>query len=143
MATGTSLALGVTAGCLGDGGTGNGNDDGDGDDDGFAIEPGTRVLLEGITGGYEGLEPAAIAGVQNPTLILEVATDYEIGWTQGDGGNHNIQIWNADETVVDDHETDLTGDPGDGDYLTFTATDEMTYYRCNPHPNMQGTIRVV
>ena len=144
--TGASLGMALIAGCSGDGngdGNGNGDDDGNGNGDAaFEIEPGTRILFEGLTGGYVGIEPPAIEGEENPTLVLEDGGEYEIGWTQGDGMSHNIQIWDADENIVGDYATDLIDDPGDGDFLEITATDEMAYYRCDPHPGMQGEIRV-
>ncbi|ELY58463.1 blue (type 1) copper domain-containing protein, partial [Natronococcus amylolyticus DSM 10524] len=89
-----------------------------------------------------GIEPEAIEGEQNPTLILEEGEEYEIGWPEGDGVRHNIEIWDEDGDVVDDYETDLTDDPGDDQILTITATEEMAAYRCRPHGSMEGEIRV-
>lgn len=134
---GVAGATTFIAGCSG----GNGNGD-NGGDAGIEIEPDTTILFEGNMGGWDGVDPAQIEGETNPTLVLEDGADYEIGWTQGDGDHHNIQIWDANEEIVDGLETDLTDDPGDGDYLEFTASEEMAYYRCDPHPAMQGEIRV-
>ena len=140
---GATAAAAVVAGCssaddIDDGAT-NGDDNGE---DSFEIDAGEQILLEGITGGYVGIEPSDIEGVENPTLVLEDGEEYEIGWTQGDGASHNVELWDSSENMVEDYGTSLTDDPGDGDFLTFTATDEIAYYRCNPHPDMQGEIDV-
>ena len=148
-ATGASLAAVAIAGCSGSGDDdddvgGNGGDDTDGNgaDDSYEVDPSESILLEGITGGYVGIEPSSIEGVENPTLVLQDGEEYEIGWTQGDGASHNVELWDSSQNMVDDYGTTLTNDPGDGDYLTFTATDEIAYYRCQPHPDMQGEIQV-
>ncbi|MDG5818906.1 hypothetical protein [Natronococcus sp. A-GB7] len=142
-AAGASLLVTTTAGCFG----GNGDDDDDDGgaeetDDGYEIEPGTTILFEGRTSGWVGLEPEAIAEEQNPTLILQEGEEYEIGWPEGDGSRHNIEIWDEDGDVVEDYETDLTDDPGDDQILAITATEEMAAYRCRPHGSMEGEIRV-
>ncbi|WP_233710740.1 cupredoxin domain-containing protein [Natronococcus pandeyae] len=142
-AVGASAAVAAFAGCLSDDDDGaddeeNGDDDAGGD--GIEIDPGTTIMLEGITGGWEGLEPEEIAGETNPTLLLQEGETYEIGWEQGDGSQHNVEIWDADEEMVEEYGTELTGEPEE--VLEFTASDEMAYYRCDPHPNMQGEIQV-
>jgi hypothetical protein len=139
-AAGGSAALALVAGCLSDDESDDNGDDDGGNDDGFDIEPGTTIMLEGLTGGWEGLEPEAIAGESNPTLVLQEGETYEIGWEPGDSVEHNIEIWDADEDVVGEYATELTSDPDE--VLEFTATDEMAYYRCRPHSGMQGEIRV-
>lgn len=143
-AVGASTVVAVVAGCLGDDDTGeeNGDDDTDGGTDGIEIDPGTEILFEAKTSSWEGLEPAEIEGEQNPTLILQDGEDYEIGWAEGDGSRHNIEIWDDGDDVVEGHETDLTNDPGDDQILSITATNEMAAYRCRPHGSMQGDIRV-
>lgn len=143
-AAGASITLAFAAGCLGNG-NGNGDDDnGDGNgDEGFVIEPDTRIMLDGQTAGWEGLEPAAIDGETNPTLVLEEGAEYEIGWTEGDGVDHNIEIWDENDDVVDDLQTEWTSDPGDDQILEFTASEEMASYVCDPHfTTMIGDIRV-
>ncbi|MFU8868875.1 cupredoxin domain-containing protein [Natronococcus sp.] len=110
---GATLLVTTTAGCSGD--------DGDDDDDGGAEETEDE---------------------QNPTLILQEGEEYEIGWTEGDGTRHNIEIWDEDGDVVEDYETDLTDDPGDDQILSITAAEEMAAYRCRPHGSMEGEIRV-
>jgi hypothetical protein len=143
-AAGASLTAVVIAGCSGSNGddeeTDDDQDDDDGGDDSFEIEPGATIMLEGNTGGWEGIEPSEIEGEENPTLVLEEGETYEIGWEQGDGSRHNVVLWDESQSTVEDYATDLTDSP-DGT-LEFTATEEIVYYRCEPHSSMQGEIRV-
>ncbi|SDR32105.1 plastocyanin/azurin family copper-binding protein [Natronobacterium texcoconense] len=143
--TGGAAATALVAGCN-DNGDDNGGDNGDDNgEDGVNIEPGTTIELDGQTAGWEGLAPSDIDGETNPTLILQEGEDYEIGWPQGDGGNHNIAIRDDGGEVVDDLATDETTDdePGDDQFLEFTASEEMAEYVCEPHENsMDGEIIV-
>lgn len=107
------------------------------------IEVGESILFEGHQRHWLGLEPAPIEGEKNPALVLEEGETYEIGWVQGDGAPHNIELWDEDERVVNEYRTPLTASPrSDGDWLEFTARDELAYYRCSPHRDMQGEIYV-
>ncbi len=110
----------------------------------FEIEPGTEVLFSGETVEWVGVAPAVIDGVSNPTLVLEAGEEYTIGWTEGNGSLHNIAIWDENEELVDDLETELTAEPGANQRLTFTASEEMALYVCHPHngAGMRGTIEV-
>ncbi|MCU4926945.1 hypothetical protein OB905_13300 [Halobacteria archaeon AArc-dxtr1] len=146
--TGATAATALVAGCGDDNGDDDGNGDDDNGDEAEAIEPGEQILLEGITSGWEGLEPESIAGETNPTLVLEEGETYEIGWTQGDGSGHNVIIWDENEDLVDDYylygdEEEVITDPDDdGDFLEFEASSDMAYYRCYPHGQMQGDIQL-
>ncbi|ELY45660.1 blue (type 1) copper domain-containing protein [Natronorubrum sulfidifaciens JCM 14089] len=107
------------------------------------IEPGTRIVLYGGTAAWEGLEPAPIEGVENPTLVLEDGETYEIGWAEGDGMVHNLELRDADGNVVDDLATELTSEGGDGQFLAFTASSEIAQYVCAPHEvTMVGDLQV-
>lgn len=109
----------------------------------IVIEPGTTIVLEGLTGGWEGVEPTAIAGEVNPTLFLQEGGDYEITWEQGDGGAHSINLWDENDEIVDGYATDVTADPDAGGLpLAFTATEEIETVRCEPHPNMSLNVEV-
>lgn len=124
----------------GDGGGGNG-DGGDGGP--VELEGGTRIDFDGITAGWEGLEPSSIEGAQNPTLSLIEGETYEMGWSQGDGATHNIAIYDESDAVVDDLQTDVVTEPGDDQWLEFEASSEMVTYICEVHPNtMIGDIEV-
>ncbi|OVE83635.1 plastocyanin/azurin family copper-binding protein [Natronolimnobius baerhuensis] len=143
--TGAAAATALVAGCSDDD-DGNGNGNGNGDDNGDeaeALEPGTEIELDGQTAGWEGIAPDAIAGETNPTLVLEEGESYELGWSEGDGQDHNIEIRNDDGDVVDDLETDEVSDPDDDQWLEFEASTEMVEYVCDPHEgSMAGDIDV-
>ncbi|MXV63726.1 hypothetical protein GS429_17000 [Natronorubrum sp. JWXQ-INN-674] len=140
--TGAAAATALVAGCSDDDDNGNGNGNGNG---GFNMEAGETIELNGLIGGWEGISPDEIAGEENPTLILEDGEDYEIGWPEGDGNDHNIEIWDENDELVEDYQTDTTTDtePGDDQMIDITATEEMAYYVCEPHDNaMRGEIQV-
>ncbi|NGM70963.1 twin-arginine translocation signal domain-containing protein [Natronolimnobius sp. AArcel1] len=147
-AAGAAGAVTIVAGCLGDDddGNGNGNGNGNGDDDGDeaeAIEPGTEIELDGQTPGWVGIAPDSIDGDENPTLVLEEGETYEIGWTEGDGADHNIEIRDDGGDVVDDLQTDEVSDPDDDQWLEFEASSDMAEYVCDPHETtMVGEIVV-
>ncbi|MFA9425004.1 hypothetical protein [Natronorubrum sp. A-ect3] len=107
------------------------------------IEPGTRIALDGQTAGWEGVEPSAIEGLVNPTLVLEAGEPYEIGWSTGDGQLHNIELRTETDDVVDGYETPLVDEPGPDQWLEFVATSEISTYACAPHEtSMRGSIEV-
>jgi len=134
--TGAAAATALVAGCSDDD---NGDepadddDDGNGDADGFEIEPGTEIMFAGLTPGWEGIEPAEIEGEENPTLILQDGEDYSMGWTDGDGSQHNIEIRDDGGDVVDDLQTELVSEADEDQILEFTASSEMAEYVCDPH----------
>ncbi len=122
-----------TAGCIGDD-----DDDNDGNDvDGFAIDPGTTIVFDGYIEHWLGQEPSEIADEENPTLILEAGGEYEMEWVNADGSVHNLEIRDADREVVDDLFTEDVGEVGEGDSLSFTASEEMTTYVCKFHETTQ------
>jgi len=105
--------------------------------------PTTTFEFRGAIGGWEGIAPSSIEGATNPTLTLQEGETYKLGWTEGDGFGHNIAIRDANGNVIDDLATERTTDPGDGEWLTFTATSEMAEYVCEPHQStMVGDIEV-
>ncbi|QLK25700.1 hypothetical protein HYG81_16705 [Natrinema zhouii] len=107
------------------------------------IEPGTAINLAARVPAWAGVEPAAITGLENPTLVLEAGESYSIGWSTGDGAAHNIQLVDENDEVVDDYRTEVVADPADGQRLDFTATEEIAGYVCEPHaPSMNGDIEV-
>ncbi|AGB15170.1 Copper binding protein, plastocyanin/azurin family, protein exported by TAT pathway [Halovivax ruber XH-70] len=144
-ATGASLAAVTLAGC---GSSDNGNGDGSGGDDNtgggdeYEIEPGTEIMFAGLTSHWEGNAPPEIEGTQNPTLVLTEGETYTIGWDEGNGAGHNIELRDDSGSVVDGLETDLAMEPGDDQILEFEATSEITTYRCQPHSGMEGSIVV-
>lgn len=146
---GAASATALVAGC-----TGNGDDDpepadddGNGDDDGDDVDPADwedvdTIELDAYTAAWEGLAPAAIEGEDNPTIVLFEGEEYTFTWYNGDGSGHNIEIWDENDEVVEDYATDIVDD----DEQTLegvVATEDMAYYRCEPHAGMQGDIEVV
>ena len=139
--TGAAASTALIAGCSG-GGNGNGN--GDGSDTVEAeISPDTRIDFSGQTTHWLGLAPSSIEDAENPTLILQEGATYEIGWSEGDDATHNMEVRNDSDEVVDDLATDQVAEPGEDQFLEFTASTEMTQYVCRPHSTaMVGEIRV-
>ena len=103
-----------------------------------------EIVLEGRTGGWEGVEPEPIAGEQNPTLVLTAGQEYTLTWTNADGLPHNVAIYDEDGETVEDYVTEFMDEEGESQDLEFEATDEMAEYLCQTHPNtMVGAIEIV
>ncbi|WP_245853075.1 cupredoxin domain-containing protein [Natrinema ejinorense] len=143
--TGVAGSTAFIAGCGGSGNGGNGGNggtDGNGES-GEALEPETQIEFDGQTSGWLGIEPDSIADQENPTLTLQEGETYEIGWTTGDGAPHNIAIYDENDDVVDDLQTEQVTEPGDDQWLEFEASSEMVTYICEVHPTtMVADIRV-
>lgn len=142
---GASAAMALLAGCPDDDEAPEEPEDDENDvENGIEIEPDTRIVFFAETAGWEGVEPSEIEDEVNPTLVLEEGEDYEIGWEEGDGSEHNIEIWDEDDNVVDDLETEWVAEPDDDDqFLEFTASEEMASYVCEPHATtMVGDLQV-
>ncbi|ELY29235.1 hypothetical protein C500_10975 [Natrialba magadii ATCC 43099] len=143
--TGAAAATALVAGCSDDdtddeNGAANGDENGD-DIDVEAWEDVDTIELDGLTAGWEGVAPDMIADEQNPTIVLFEGQEYDFTWYNQDSGTHNIVIWDENEEVVEDYQTDEVND--DEQTLSgVVATEEMAYYRCDPHNQMQGEIQV-
>lgn len=140
--TGTAAATALVAGCS----SGGGGDDGSSDDGSSSseveVDPG-QIEFEAATNAWVGLAPDSISEEENPTLVLQEGEEYEIGWTEGDDANHNIEIRDSNDEVIDEFETDEVADPGDDQWLTFDANSDMATYVCDPHEDMMvGDITV-
>lgn len=95
------------------------------------------------TAGWVGIEPDTIADEENPTITLQAGEQYEIGWFEGDGATHNIELVDEDDEVVDDYQTDDAEEGGDDQLIHFDATDEIAQYVCRPHETtMRGDIQL-
>ncbi|ELY90542.1 hypothetical protein C483_10796 [Natrialba hulunbeirensis JCM 10989] len=144
--TGAAAATALVAGCSDDdtddeNGAENGDENGGDDIDPSEWEDVDTIELDGATGGWEGVAPDMIAGEQNPTIVLFEGQEYDFTWYNQDSGTHNIEIWDEDEEIVDDYATDQVND----DEQTLegvVASEEMAYYRCEPHGQMQGEIQI-
>ncbi|WP_330632976.1 PVC-type heme-binding CxxCH protein [Halocatena halophila] len=119
--------------------------DGDGDDgsdDQSAIQPGTTIELDGLTGGWAATAPDVITDGTNPTLTLEDGAEYTVEWTNADGAPHDFAIQDASGTTIT--KTDINMEDGAVTPLTFTVSQEMDQYICTVHPGtMVGAIDVV
>lgn len=102
-------------------------------DEGDGWEDVTEVVLSADTTGWEGVEPPAIAGEKNPTLVLTAGEEYTITWRNADGVPHNLEIRDEDEAVVGELETELMETEGETQSLAFEATEEMAEYSCSVH----------
>lgn len=145
--TGAAAASALLAGCSDRGPPGDGPASGGPDDDGNGgsvdIDPGTDIRFSAQTSHWEGLAPSSVDGAENPTLVLQAGADYTIGWTEGDGGNHNIEIRGGNDEVVGDLSTDVVSQPGADQILEITASGEMAAYVCDPHETtMRGTLQI-
>ena len=119
------------------------DDEDDDPDDAAGIEPG-EMVFEGWTAGWEGVEPDAVAGEQNPTIALQEGETYTFTWTNEDGGRHNIEIRDGDDEVVGDYQTEIIEEQGADQSLEFEVEEGMVYYVCEPHEStMRGEIEVV
>ena len=102
-----------------------------------------RIELRGELDGWRALAPDEFEGDVNPDLSLEAERTCRIGWTEGDGLGHNVEIRDAAGGVVDGLSTPVTRDPDEEQWLEFEATEEMAAYVCMPHEDaMRGEIRV-
>lgn len=141
--TGATAVSTLLAGCM-RGGPRDGGPDDDGtggDGGGVQIDPRTDIEFSAQNSHWEGLAPSSIEGAENPTLVLQEGEDYTVGWTEGDGGGHNIEIRDENDEVVDDLSTEVVSEPDEDQILEITASSEMAQYICAPHENtMRGDL---
>lgn len=103
-----------------------------------------QFTFEGRIEAWTGIEPALIEGEENPTLVLFEGEEYDFRWVNKDGAIHNIEIWDADDEVIDEYATDGMDTEDEEQVLTdVVASPEMTTYVCQYHRNSQaGEIEV-
>ena len=98
-----------------------------------------EIELEGHTSGWIGRRPDSIEDEENPTLELTVGRTYDLVWENADGQPHNFEILDGDGEVL--VETDVVGERGESQSVSFEASEEMVAYHCGPHPtSMRGEI---
>lgn len=104
-----------------------------------AATPTATYELGADISGWQGQSPGSIEGVTNPTLELLPGETYEVIYENLDGITHDFQILDSDgNTVVDGADV---SDSGDTNSVQFTASAEMTDYRCQYHPSsMVGAV---
>ncbi|APW99485.1 hypothetical protein CHINAEXTREME_17690 [Halobiforma lacisalsi AJ5] len=111
------------------------------DDQDTADDSGPDFRFLGDASAWQGEAPDGIAGEENPTLSLEAGAEYELVWENADGLQHNFAI--EDEDGSDLQASELLGEEGATQTVTFTATAEMSEYYCQVHPgSMRGSIEV-
>ncbi|WP_266080942.1 cupredoxin domain-containing protein [Haladaptatus caseinilyticus] len=128
---GASVALGMCGLVAGQDGNGNGR---------TGAQTNQRTILLGAeVPGWEGRLPSSIENEQNPTLELQPGTRYKVAWINRDGAQHQLEILDNDENVLE--QTESASERGVNLSVTFTATREMSQYRCRFHPeSMRGDI---
>ncbi|MFC4541404.1 PKD domain-containing protein [Halosolutus amylolyticus] len=141
-------AAGMTAlaGCGGsDNGDGNGG--GNGDENGAADadwESVEEFYFNGQISHWGAEEPAFLEGEENPTITLIEGQEYTFRWYNNDGVQHNMEIRNEDDDVVEDYQSDDVSEEGEEASIEgVTATQEMATYICQYHETTQvGDIEV-
>ena len=141
--TAATASAALLAGCSDDDGPpaddgDNGDGDGADEPDGFAIDPGTEVVLDGYTQHWEGVAPAAIEGEENPTLVLEEGAEYTFEWINADNVMHDLQLRDDSGDVVNDLETDPVQEEGESATLEVTADSAIATYVCSYHVGTQS-----
>jgi hypothetical protein len=100
------------------------------------------IVLGGRTPGWRGRAPASIEGATNPELPFVTGQDYRVRWTNVDGQPHNFVVLDGGGNPL--VSTDIISSQGAVQEVTFTASEEMTEYYCEVHPNsMRGNVRLV
>ncbi len=127
---GAAASMALVAGCLGNGDDDD-DDNGNGDDGPVDIEPG-EMVFEGYTAGWELVEPVE-GDESNPTIVLQEGETYTFTWTNEDGGRHNIEMWDDNDEVVEDYQTEIIDEQGAEQSLEFEAVSDITQYVCEPH----------
>lgn len=104
---------------------------------------GRTLLLLGIVGGWQGIGPAEIDGVSNPTLRLPEGEEHQVVWINGDGSHHNFNVRAEEDEIVE--ATALMDNAGEFQEVPpITGDPELTEYFCAPHPvQMRGPIEVI
>lgn len=92
-----------------------------------------EIVLEADAGGWRGLEPDAIAGERNPTLVLYESREYGITVRNGDGEPHVLELRDADGAVADEHRTNAVEARGETQTLRARATLGIAGHACGAH----------
>lgn len=104
-----------------------------------AREPDETILLGGETSHWFGLAPESIHEAENPTLAMEPGTVYEVVWVNVDGVQHELRIFDADDTEV--AATETVSAVGETASVVLEATEQLARYDCEYHPeSMRGEV---
>lgn len=97
-----------------------------------------EFYLEGRVEAWTGIEPAIIAGDENPELVLFEGESYDFRWVNKDGAIHTLEIWDANGELVDEYTTESIDQEGkEGVLEHVVATPEMATYVCRFHRTTQ------
>ncbi|WP_293032031.1 hypothetical protein [Natronococcus sp.] len=102
-----------------------------------------EIVLERYADGWRGLEPDAIAGERNPTLVLYENLEYRITVRNGNGEPHALVLRDADGTTAEGRRTESIETRGETRTLRVRADLGLAEYACGAHPDsMAGEIEV-
>jgi len=102
-----------------DGSSGDGStDDGSSGDDSNSVDPAewedvSTIHFESAGTSWSGVAPDMIADVENPTIVLFEGNEYEFIYENSDGGYHNLELWNQDQSVVNGYSTEIMREQGE------------------------------
>lgn len=142
MKVGAAGGMALLAGCADDD-----PDDDEEDVDEVDIEEWEEIdefYFEGVIEHWMGIEPEVIEDQENPTITLIEGQEYDFRWVNGDGVEHNLEIRDENDEVVEDYVSDDVDEEGEETTLEgVEATQEMTTYICTYHEDTQvGDINV-
>ncbi|MCU4751292.1 PKD domain-containing protein [Halobacteria archaeon AArc-curdl1] len=131
LVAGATASAATVAGCLN-------NDNDDNDVDLEEWEDIDEFYFEGVVEHWTGIEPDVIEDEENPTLHLIEGQEYDFRWVNGDGVTHNLEIWDEDDEIIDNYQSDDVGEEGEETTLEgVAATEEMVTYVCQYHRTTQ------
>ncbi|UPM44308.1 PQQ-dependent sugar dehydrogenase [Halocatena salina] len=101
----------------------------------------SSITLDGQISGWQGVSPDDIADETNPTLTFEPGEAVTVEWTNRDGMGHNFVVVDGNEQEL--LSSDIMAEQGETQTVEFTATEEMSEYFCQPHPqSMRGSVEI-
>lgn len=99
------------------------------------------IILGGRAEYWYGIAPEEIEGEENPTLQLEAGEEYELVWVNLDGLEHNLTLESQEGEELE--ASDETETAGEAVSMTVEASEEMSEYYCEYHPeSMRGSVEL-
>lgn len=99
------------------------------------------IILGGRAEYWYGIAPEEIEGEENPTLQLEAGEEYELVWVNLDGLEHNLTLESQGGEELE--ASDETETAGEAVSMTVEASEEMSEYYCEYHPeSMRGSVEL-
>lgn len=107
----------------------------------WTVSAQSSIQLEGAVSGWQGVAPDGIADTTNPTLTFDPGEKVTVEWTNADGMGHNFVVVNGNEEKL--VSSDIMAEQGATQTVEFTASEDMTEYFCQPHPqSMRGSVEI-